>query len=491
MVQVSLPIDGILLLAFALLAVAVLVAGLSGRMQVPAALLFLSLGMVAGDDVLALARFDDPVLVQNIGVVALILILFEGGLTTKPSDLRQAALPGFLLSNVGVLLTALVTAAAIVVLLDLPWHTAFLLGAVVSSTDAAAVFDLLRRTPLPRRLGAILEVESGANDPFAIVLTLGLLEAWRASPSPLDWFWFGAVQLFGGIAGGVVVGAAGAWVLRRVELRTSTLYPVFALAIAGLAYALTARLGGSGFFAVYLAGLFVGALAPRHRRVIRGFHTSLANTADIALFLVLGLLVFPSRLPAVAAAALAVAAVLAIVARPLAVAACLTPFRVRWRDQAVVSWAGLRGAVPIVLSTFPFTAGHPHGDMMFDVVFFVVVVSVLVQGLTVTPLVRRLGLATPRPAWHSIAEGIPLDSIDTDLVELHVTGDLHVAGKRLRDIPLAPGMLMTALVRGPKVLIPSGDTCLEPGDVALIAVHRSPEALQRITSWARGEDLSG
>lgn len=484
--QVSLPIDPVLLLAFALLAAAVLVAGLSGRKQVPAALLFLILGMVVGDDVLALVRFDDPVLVQNIGVVALILILFEGGLTTKPSDLRRVALPGFLLSNVGVLLTALVTAAAVVLLLGLPWSTAFLLGAVVSSTDAAAVFDLLRRTPLPRRLGAILEVESGANDPFAIVLTLGLLEAWRASPAPAEWLWFGGAQLFGGIAGGVAVGAAGAWVLRRAELRASTLYPVLALAIAGLAYAITARLGGSGFLAAYLAGIFVGALVPRHRRVIRNFHTSLANTADIALFLVLGLLVFPSRLPAVAPAALAVAAVLTMVARPLAVAACLTPFRFRWREQAVVSWAGLRGAVPIVLSTFPFTAGHPDGDLVFNVVFFVVLVSVLVQGLTVAPLVHRLGLATQRPAWESIAEEIPLEGIDTDLVELHVTGDLHVAGKRLRDVPLAPGMLMTAVLRGHKVIIPTGDTVLRPEDIALIAVQQ-PDALHRITAWARGE----
>lgn len=485
--RTGLPIDSTLLVAFALLVAGVLVAGKSDRLRVPSSMLFLGLGMLVGDDGLGLIRFDDPRLAQNLGVVALLILLFEGGLTTKPRDLRAGGLAGFALSNVGVLVTALTVAGAVRLLLDATWPTALLLGAVVSSTDAAVVFNLVKRAPLPRRLGAILEVESGANDPFAVVLTLGLLAHWQHGSTAQDWLWFGAVQLLGGLAIGAACGALGVVLLRRVGFSATALYPVLAFAIGGLSYALAASLNASGFLAVYLTGLLIGALVPRHRRVIRDFHTSLANTADIGLFLMLGLLVFPSQLPAVAGPALAVTAVLVLFARPLAVAVCLTPFRIPWREQTVVAWAGLRGAVPVVLSTFPFTAGYPGGETIFNVVFFVVLVSVVLQGSTVTALVHRLGVATSAPPWASIAEALPIETSGAELIELTVTADLPIAGRQLLDVPPPDGAVITCVVRGHAVIQPTGSTRLDPGDLLIIVAPRDPEVLHMLTTWARGE----
>ncbi|MFA9446612.1 potassium/proton antiporter [Egicoccus sp. AB-alg6-2] len=483
--SLALPVDLPVLVVGALLVAAVLVAGLSDRLRMPGALVSLGLGMFLGSDVLGLVAFDDADLARNLGVIALVVILFEGGLTTKPEDLRRGGLPGFVLSNLGVLVTASVTAVALVLLLDVGWRTGFLLGAIVGSTDAAAVFDLLRRTPLPRRIASVLEVESGANDPFAVVLTIGILATAETAGHWRDWVVLGATQLVGGILFGVVVGLFGTLLLRRWRLRSQALFPLLALAIAAVAYGSAAVIGASGFLAVYIAGLAIGAGVPRQRRIIRNFVTTLANSADLGLFLLLGLLVNPSRLGAVAVPALAVTAVLLFVARPIATVVCLTPFRFGWRDQVVASWAGLRGAVPIVLATFPLTAGYPRGATIFDVVFFVVLISVAVQGATVGPLVRRLGLETDRPAWENLAEALPVESLDVHLVELTVAEELPICGRALRDIPLPPGMLVTTLVRGHQSLVPTGTTRLQPDDLLVITVAASDDAAALVSRWAR------
>ena len=260
---------------------------------------------------------------QAAGVLALLVILFEGGLTTRASDLRRAAVPGLLLATVGVALTAAVVAGGVLLLTDLDPTTALLLGAVVSSTDAAAVFTVVRRSPLPRRVASLLEVESGANDPMAVLLTIGILEAWRADLAWHELALFGLVQLGGGLAVGAAVGAGAVLLLRRLELGAAALYPVLAVAFGAVAYGVAAAIGASGFLAVYVCGLLVGLYVPRHRRVIRTFHQGLAGVAEIGLFLLLGLLVFPSQLPPVALLALAVTAVLIVLARPAAVYAAL------------------------------------------------------------------------------------------------------------------------------------------------------------------------
>ena len=490
--QLQLEIDPFVLAVAVLLVVAVLTAAFVARpgrrFRVPGALLFLVIGMLIGDDGLSLIELADTELVRNLGVIALIMILFEGGLTTKPTDLRLAALPGALLATVGVVVTAAVTALGIWALVDVTPLTAALIGAVVASTDAAAVFSMMRTTPLPRRLSALLRIESGANDPIAAMLTVGLLAVIEGQAAgPLDWAWFALVQLVGGSLIGLAVGVVGVWLLRHVALGVEGLYPVLALSIGTAAYGSAAVLGASGFVAVYAAGLLVGALVPRRRRAILGFNEALANAAEVGLFLMLGMLVFPSRLPGVALPALAVSGVLIFVARPLAVWVCTLGSRLGWREQAVVGWGGLRGAVPIVLATFPFTAGVTGAQTLFDIVFFVVLLSVVIQGTTLLPLVRRLGLADDVPAWAPVAEALPLDGVHIDLVELFVTEDLPIAGQRLRDLTPLERTLVAALVRGNQVLIPTGETQLLPGDVLLLTAERGGDPLVRLTAWARGE----
>ena len=483
----GLPVDNVVFFAAALLILGVLVVGLSDRLRLPAALLSLALGMLFGSDGLGLVNVDDYALVRNLSVVALIVILFEGGLTTKPSVLREAGPQGFALSTIGVVVTGAVTAVGVELVFRLGWHTSLLMGAVVASTDAAVVFDLVRRAPLPRRIAGILEVESGANDPFAIVLTIGLLTTLEGiSASVGDWIWFGFWQLTGGLIIGLAVGFVSRWIL-GLHLRSVGLYPIVAAGLAGLAYGTAALLSASGFLAVYVAGLVIGATVPRRRRVIRSFHASLANGADIGLFLLLGLLVFPAQLPAVALPALAVSAVLILVARPLAVVISLLPFRMPWQEQAILSWAGLRGAVPIVLATFPATAGLEEGQTIFNVVFFVVLTSTLIQGTGTVPLVRRLGLATEAPAWQSVAEALPVDMADIDLIEVEVTQDLAIADSPLRDHPLGSGMLVIAVLREGETAVPTGDTIMRPGDILVLSIDEASVELTDVTAWARGE----
>lgn len=484
---VELPADLPVLVAAALLAGGVLGAGFADRLRVPGLLLFLGLGMLIGDEALGLVSFDDPRLAQAIGTVALLVILYEGGLTTKPRDFRRAALPGLLLATVGVALTAVVVAVAAWVLLDISVVTAYLLGAVISSTDAAAVFSVLRRTPLPRRLQSLLEVESGANDPVAIVLTVGGLEAWQASPAAGEWVLFGVAQLGGGIAVGVAVGWAGTWLLNRAHLGAAGMYPVLALAVAGLGYGTAAVLGASGFLAVYVTGLLVGSGVPRHRRSIRTFHDGLGNTAEVGLFLMLGLLVFPSELPDVVLPGLAVAAVLIFLARPLAVLACVGWLGYPVRELGLLSWAGLRGAVPIVLATFPFVAGHPDGAFLFNMVFFVVLVSAAVQGVSIGFVAEWLGLRKAGQVLTEVAEALPLDDVDTQLVEVDLTEDLPVTGQRVVDVPPPDGALVTLIVRAGRTLVPQADTRLQAGDRLVVATERGQDAPNRLAAWAQGE----
>ncbi len=481
-----LPVDGIVLVAAGLMVIGVLFVGSSDRLRVPAALLSLGVGIVFGSDVLGLVDMSDMALVRDLSVVALMIILFEGGLTTKPSVLRESGVPGFVLANVGVLVTAGITAVGTELLFSPGWETSLIIGAVVASTDAAVVFDLVRRAPIPKRLAGILEVESGVNDPFAILLTIGLIEITRSQPSAAEWLLFGARQLVGGLAIGLLGGWLGSKFL-SIRLRSSGLYPLLAMGMAGLTFAVAAALSSSGFLAVYICGLVIGAKAPRHRREIRSFHSSLANGADITLFLLLGLLVFPSELPQVAIPGLVVTAVLLFVARPVAVALAMLPFGLNWKEKTLLSWAGLRGALPIVLATFPATAGVASGDRIFNIVFFVVIASALLQGTTVEPLAKWLGLAVTRPAWESVAEALPLEDVDLDLIEIAVTSELALVGTRLGDYPPPPGMLVTIVVRDHRVTIPDPDTIVMAGDFLVLAVDHGVARVSEATAWARGE----
>lgn len=486
----SLPVDGLILAGALLVIVGVLAGALAERTRAPGLLLFLAAGMAIGDDGLALIRFDDAQLAQTIGVIALVVILFEGGLTIDPSDLRAVAWPAALLASLGTFVTAGVVAVAVHELLGVSWPTSLIIGAVVGSTDAAAVFSAVRQVPMPRRLVSLLEAESGVNDPTAVVLTVAALAWWEGSVSAVEVAWFGVWQLAGGILAGVAVGLGGAELMRRLRLGSATLSPLLALAVGGAAYGTATGVGASGFLATYLAGIAVAQRVRRHQRTILRFSEGLAAWAQIALFLMLGLLVFPSRLPEVTVQALAVSAVLALVARPLAVVACTAWAGPGWRQLTLVSWAGLRGAVPIVLATFPLVAGHPDGELIFDVVFFVVLLSTLAQGLTIPALVRHLGLGGDPPRG-GLLEVIELDDVELDLVELEVRGGPGLAGRMIAEVPPPAGARISVVLRGDTQLVPTGATTISAGDVLVVAVPRSDDAIDRVLAWADHPDGPG
>jgi cell volume regulation protein A len=388
-VHSSFPVDAGILAGAALIIVGVVLSGLAERFRLPGLVLFLFLGMAVGDDGLGLIHFDDARLAQNVAIVALVVILFEGGVATAPEAVRRAGAPAALMATVGVVVTAAIAAGAAALVFDVPGRSSLLIGAVVASTDAAAVFSALRGQRMPARVRDLLQMESGLNDPVAVMLTIGMVEVWRADPSVGDWVRFGLLHLVGGLVVGLAVGIAARALLRRLQLPNASSYPVLALAVAGLSYGVATGIGSSGFLAVYVTGLTLG----RERRLVMTmlhFQEPLAAASEAVLFLMLGLLVFPSRLLDVVWPSLAVALVLMVVARPVAVAVCLPWFRFDRRELVVVSWAGLRGAVPIVLATIPLTAGHPDGALVFDVVFVVVLASLIVQAGTVGVLVQRL-----------------------------------------------------------------------------------------------------
>jgi cell volume regulation protein A len=480
----DLAVDRTLLVGAVLLTAGVLATAVGVRLRVPGALLFLGLGMLIGDDGLDWISLSDPLLVQSLGVTALVIILFEGGLTTDVGQLRRGAAPGVLLATVGVALTAGVTALGAIWLLDLPGQVAWLVGAIVASTDAAAVFDLLRRAPLSERLAAVLKVESGANDPVAVLLTVGLLEAWGSPTTTVAWLAFGALQLVGGAAVGGAVGWSGAQLLRRVSLGAPGLYPALALGLAGLSYGLAVAVGASGFLATYITGIVLAAEVPRRRMSLRAFHTALAGGVEVGLFLLLGLQVFPAQLSSVALTALGVAAILILVARPLASAVSLLPLGYTLREITAVSWLGMRGAVPVVLATFVASAGIAEASVIFDVVFFVVVVSAVVQGTTAERVIDALDVAAPDAPGEVVAAALPLDGSDIDVLELRLTGASPLLGHELRALATPADVLVVAVVRGEQVLLPRGTTRLCAEDVLVVTTSDPEDGVTTVTRWA-------
>jgi cell volume regulation protein A len=451
---------------------------LPGRLGVPALLLFLLLGIAAGSEGIGGIPFEDYALAFRLGCVALTLILFDGGLNTSAAVFRRVAVRATALATAAVVLTALVM-AAVGIALGLAPGTAFLVGAVVSSTDAAAVFAVLRSSGvrLKDSTAATLEVESGLNDPMAMLLTVATTEALlapqRAGPAEVGAFL--AAQLAIGLAGGVGCGYLGRLLLRIVHLPAAGLYPVMTVAIAFLSFGISTVLGGSGFLAVYLSGIVLAAGHVPYRAGVRRVHDSLAWLAQILMFVILGLLVFPSRLVPTLATGFGLAAALAFVARPLAVLGVLAPVRAPWREKLFISWVGLRGAVPIVLASYPVLSGVPSAGEIFHLVFFVVVMSSLVPGATVGAAARWLGIARehPPPAAASV-ELVSLREFPGEFVWYHVHPVSAAAGALVRDLSLPEGCLVALVVRGPSVVVPRGSTDLQVGDQ--ICMFATPES---------------
>lgn len=397
-------IEHLLLAASALLLLAVLAGKLSVKAGIPPLLLFLALGMLAGSDGPGGIYFDDAWLAQLVGTIALAFILFSGGLDTHWSSVRAALWPGLALSTIGVLLTAALVAWFATIILHFSWLEGLLLGAIVSATDAAAVFSVIRASGvrLVGRLLPVLELESGTNDPMAVFLTIGLTQLLTdPHASPLQLIVLFVEQMGIGALLGATLGLGAVLLINRLELEVTGLYPVLTVALVVLVYALTASLHGSGFLAVYLAGLILGNRSVAERPSLELFHAGFASLMEIAMFLTLGLLVFPSRLPPIVGVGLLMTLFLIIVARPVSVFVSLLFVHMRLPEKAFIAWVGLRGAVPIVLATFPLLAGVPHAGIIFDIVFFIVLASVLVQGTTTAPVARWLRVAGPRASEES------------------------------------------------------------------------------------------
>ena len=476
-----------LLLVGAILAGSILVALGAARVGVPSLVAFLVLGMLLGSDGPGGIEFDDAELARTVGVVGLAAILFEGGLSTSWRRLRRVAVPATLLATVGVVASTLLTGVAAYYLFDLSWLEAVLLGAVVASTDAAAVFATLRFTHIRRRLARTLEAETGLNDPVAIALTIGLI-AWIEEPDLgfSDLVVSVVEQLGIGLAIGVALAVLALWIFARLPHSVGSFAPVASVAAGALSFGVADVAGGSGFLAVYLVGLAVGSTPSRHRRQLVAFHEGLAFLAQVTMFVVLGLLVFPKDLPEVALAGLALAVLLMVVIRPAAVwlSTALSSFTAR--ERLLLGWAGLRGAVPIVLATFVLSSDVEHAETMFNAVFFVVAVSALVQGTTLEWVAERLGLVDPRPTV--TAAPLEVDALGSlELVEFDVAGDHAIAGAAVRELGLPRSALIALVARRGHTIPPRGSTVLEPGDRLFVLAPRTtrPELEDVFSRWRR------
>jgi cell volume regulation protein A len=466
-----------LLLAVGSLLVLSVIAGRFARHAgIPVVLLFLALGMLAGSEGLGRIRFEHYDITYRVGTLALVLILFDGGLRTPIDVVRRVLAPATVLATAGVLLTmALVAVGAHA--LGFPWLQGFLLGAIVSSTDAATVFSVLRGggARLDERGAAVVELESGLNDPMAAILTMMLTEASVFGHPP----GFGraalqvALQLAIGGAVGGIAGLAYRFVATHVRLRTAGLYPVLTVGLALVAYGIASLAGGSGFLAVYVAAIVLGSGPLPNRPTLFRTHDFIAWASQIGMFILLGLLVVPTRLVAVTDVGLALALWLAFVARPLSVAACLLPMGFGLREIALIGWAGLRGAVPIILAVIPVLSGAPHAALLFDVVFFVVLVSVVLQGGTVLRVARRLRLAVDEPPTpDAVLEIDSMQPLGVELITFLVAPASAVCGARIADIPFPKRSSAMLVVRGSELEAPKGDTELQAGDHVFVFCPR-------------------
>jgi cell volume regulation protein A len=483
--------DGeLILVAAALLAAGLGASLVASQLRLPGLLLFLGLGMAIGSDGTDWIDFSDYELARTGGVVALALILFEGGLAAGFEEIRPVLRSALRLAFVGTLATAILAGLAAAWLLDLSMLEGLLLGSIVASTDGAAIFALLRDSTLKRRLARTLEGETGLNDPIAVLLVLGFID-WIERPGyglP-DMLGLFVVQLGIGVALGGVVGWVAVRAFQNVRLDTAGLYPVASLAAAGLAYGAADSLGGSGFVAVYLAGLALGSAAIPAKRTITVFHQGVAWVAQIALFLALGLLVFPSQLGDVWVEGTVLALALVLVARPLAAALATAADNYSAAERLVLGWAGLRGAVPVVLATFPVIAEVPGSLDFFNIVFFAVVISTLLQSTTFEPLARRLGATTTEPALpRPLAETGTIRRLGAEIVEYPVAPEDAIVGRRVRELGLPRDALVSVIVRDDEAIPPRGSTRVEAGDRLHVVVRQEvankfPALLQR---WRTG-----
>ncbi|MGE3180568.1 MAG: potassium/proton antiporter [Phycisphaerae bacterium] len=467
-----------LLLTFGglLLAVSAIFSRSLERLGIPVVLLFLGLGMVCGEDGLVGIPFNDFPLAFRIGTIALILILFDGGFNTPVSNIRSSLAPAGILATLGVIITAGLM-ALFGRWLGLPWPAALLIGAIVSSTDAAAVFSVLRGSgmKLRSRVGTTLEMESGLNDPMALILTVGITEAIaQGNPAVGPLLLQIPVQLGIGAAIGLVVGHGARAILQRVPLSAGSLYAVLTVSLAFLTFGIASLLSGSGFLAVYISAIMLGNTELPYRSGLRRIHDALAWMGQITMFLTLGLLVTPSHLLEVVGVGLALGLILAVAARPLSVLFCLLPFRFRFSEIFYIGWVGLRGAVPIILAMFPVLANVPEAERVFEIVFFIVVVNAVVPGSTIrqfTSLAKMERISPPHPP--AVVEIHSTRMLQGELMSFFISPSVSVCDASLAEIPFPREAAAILVIRGETLLAARGATRLLANDHVFVFCDRA------------------
>lgn len=493
-------LEQLLGIAAAVVLIGVLAVRVSVRLGLPSLLLYLGIGVLLGESVIGI-EFSDAALTESIGLAALVLILVEGGLTTRWDAVRPSLGVGIALSTVAVVVSIAVVGVSLHLLLGLEWRTAFLWGAVLSSTDAAAVFSVLRGVGVSRRLGGALELESGMND-APVLLAVVLL----ASDDPITWLTpvLAVYELGAGVLIGVLFGIGGAWALRRAALPSTGLYPLATIAVCVLAFATGQFAHASGLLATYVAALVLGNSRLPHRGGVLSFAEGTGWLAQIGLFVLLGLYASPPRLLDAVVPALVAGLVLILAARPLSVLVAATPFRMPWREQAFLSWSGLRGAVPIVLALIALIEQEsaPQARALVDVVFVLVVVLTLLQGTTLPRAARMLGVAGPMEPREIEVDAAPLDELGADLLQVRVPVGSALRGVYLRELRLPRGATVSLVVRGEEAFTPNGETRLRELDQLLVVTTaevrgatedriRAVDARGRLARWHRPADPRG
>lgn len=471
-----LSIEYILAGAAILLLLSIIASKVSDKLGIPALLIFLVVGMLAGSDGPGGIHFNDPFIAQFLGVIALSFILFAGGLDTNWASVRPVLWSSIALSTAGVLITAVLVGWFATVVLGFSLLEGLLLGAIISSTDAAAVFSVLRSKNVSLRgnLKPLLELESGSNDPMAVLLTVGFVSLLLHPGEPvLSLIPMFIQQMVLGALLGYFMGRGMVYLVNNLKLEYEGLYPVLSLSLVLLTYGATATAGGNGFLAVYIAGLVLGNRNFIHKKSLMRFHDGLAWLMQISMFLVLGLLVFPSRLVHVIGTGLAVSLFLMLVARPAGVFLNTVFSSMTVREKTMVSWVGLRGAVPIILATFPLLAGIPKADMIFNMVFFIVLTSALLQGTTIPVIAKWLGVDAPlsvKPTYPLECE--PTGKMRCDLTEIVIPDNSAASNKRILELGLPDGTLVVLISRGDDFFVPGGGTVLQPGDRLLVLTDK-------------------
>ena len=478
----NLTLENILLIGSLLLVVSIVAGKTSYRFGVPVILLFVVVGMLAGSEGLGKIYFNNPAVARFVGIIALNLILFSGGLETRWEVIRPVLWHGVTLSTAGVFLTALSVGIFVWAVTDFSFYEGLLLGAIVSSTDAAAVFSMLRsrNMGLKKNIRAVLELESGSNDPmayFLIVAVMGLITVKDQSALNVIALFIKHVILGGAV--GLATGRLGKELINRIALDFSGLYPVLVIAIMFFSFSFTDFIGGNGFLAVYISAVYLGNQYLIHKKTIMQVFDGLAWLMQIVLFLTLGLLVFPSQIIPVIGTGLLLSAFLMLVARPLGVFASLLPFGLKMKTITFISWVGLRGAVPIVFATYPLLAGIDKSGMIFNLVFFISLSSVLLQGTTLSIVARWIRVSVPEKAKQKTPPEIELsDTMKSELTEIFIDDGNPVIGKRILELGFPHAALIALIKRSGKYITPNGSTILESGDT-LVIIAENAEALKQ------------